>query len=86
MGREGICLVQKRQLFLASNDLRGRLSDEVAKGSGKVCLIKIAGQMDHVENGGALLQQVCRVPCSFDLTISSAGDAGGPQKMPLCGP
>lgn len=56
MDREGVRLVQKRQLFLAPNDFRGRLSDQVSKGSCKVRLIKIAGQMNRVENGNAILQ------------------------------
>jgi len=53
MDRGGIGLVQKRQLFLALNDLRGGLSDEVSKRPGKMCLIEITSQMDGVENGNA---------------------------------
>lgn len=85
MDRQGFRLVQKRQLFFAPNDLCGRLSDEVSKRPSKVCLIEIASYIYGVENGDALPQQVRCIARSFDLTKSSAGDARGPQKMPLCG-
>jgi len=51
----GIRLVQKRQLLGLPNNLRGRLSDEIFQRPSKVRLIKIACQMDSVENGDAFL-------------------------------
>src|SRR6202011_2146271 len=85
MDREGFGLVQKRQLLLAPNDLCGRLANAVFKRSNKVSLIEIAGQMDGVEDGDALLQQVRCISRSLDLTKSRRGYARGPQKVSLCG-
>ena len=48
-------------------------------------LIEIASLVDRVENGDALLQEVCRTSGAFDLTDRAVGDARRLQEMPLRG-
>lgn len=53
----GVCIVQKRQLLFAAEDLTRSLPDKVFQRARQVCLIVIAGSLDRVENRHAIPKQ-----------------------------
>src|SRR4051794_16407109 len=75
----GLCLVQKRQLILSFKDLCRRLSHPVLERSGQVGLIEVAGRMNGINYGDALLQQIRRVARPLDLAKGGMGHTGGPE-------